>query len=410
MIDLAGPITVKGFQNKRTSRKTWIVLVTCLASRAVLCYLAEDYSTDSLLTVLAKHEARNGSPKVYYADLGTQIRGADRVKSEIVDEISKLDKNEMESWGEDRGVQFSFGSPHFPQGQGAIERLVAEIKKELKFVTKNRTFSFGQLDAALAECSYLVNTRPLQLHPGPGGEEGFICPNDLLMGRSDKAPPIGEFESSSLTKKVQFMRSVVLQFWERWYTSYFQRLVKYHKWKCKSRNAREGDVVLILDRESPKGKFTIGEISSTKKDPDGIVRRVIVRYKLHKSDDDRKKPAVEKFLERNVRSLALVLTAEERSDLKSDNPIEIDTFEINNERVDNATFDSKVPSDIETVKEDSNYDEDVHDQDTQELPREVKKLVADNVGSDNGPTVRDGEEAEPTSSGRKRWKVKKFGF
>ena len=128
------------------------------------------------------------------------------------------------------------------------------------------------------------------------------------------------------------------------------------------------------------------------------------------SDLVRKKPAVEKFLERNVRSLALVLAAEERSDLKSDNPIEIDTFEINNERADKATFDSKVPSYIEAVKEDSNYDEDVHDQVTQELPREVKKLVADNEGSDDGPAVHDGEKVEPTSSGRKRWKVKKFGF
>ena len=121
------------------------------------------------------------------------------------------------------------------------------------------------------------------------------------------------------------------------------------------------------------------------------------------SDLVRKKPAVEKFLERNVRSLALVLAAEERSDLKSeDNPIEIDTFEINNERVDNASIDSTLASNVEEVKEDTDYD-DVNCQ-------EVKKLVADNVGSDNRPTVCDGEEAEPTSSGRKRWKVKKFGF
>ena len=314
----------------------------------------------------------------------------------------------MESWGKDRGVQFSFGSPHFPQGQGPVERLIAEIKKELRFVTKSRTFTFGQLDAALAECSYLVNCRPLQLHPGPGGEEGFICPNDLLMGRSDKAPPIGEFESGTLTRKVEFMRSVVLQFWDRWYTSYFQRLVKYHRWKCKSRNARKGDVVLILDRES-KGKFTLGEISSTKKDPDGVVRRVMVRYQLPKSEDS-KKPAAEKILERNVRSLALILAAEERSDLESEkginNPIEIDNLETNQKSDVEVAFDSKVTSDIGEVKEDSDSD----NNEEQEVPREVKKLVAHNVGSDDGPAVHDGEEAEPTSSGRKRWKIKKFGF
>ena len=132
MIDLAGPIDVRGFVNQRVHRKTWMVICTCLVSRAVQCYLAEDYSTDSLLLVLAKHEARNGSPGFYYADLGSQIRGADRVLSEAEDEITKLDKAKMENWALQRGVQFKFGVPHFPEGQGCVERLIGEIKKELK--------------------------------------------------------------------------------------------------------------------------------------------------------------------------------------------------------------------------------------------------------------------------------------
>ena len=48
----------------------------------------------------------------------------------------------------------------------------------------------------------IVNCRPLQLSPGPGGEDGYICPNDLMMGRSDKKPALGPFEVSKLTKKV----------------------------------------------------------------------------------------------------------------------------------------------------------------------------------------------------------------
>ena len=184
-------------------------------------------------------------------------------------------------------------------------------------MTKNRTLTFGQLDAALAECSYLVNCRPLALHPGPGGEEGYICPNDLMMGRSDKAPPMEPFEDSSLAKKVRFMRSIVLQFWERWYESYYQRLIKYHKWRNQKRNASPGDIVLILDRESPKGKFTLGEIVSIKIDEDNIVRKVMVRYKLKNPRGKSHASGAEKFMERNVRGLALVVTKEERTDLDS---------------------------------------------------------------------------------------------
>ena len=146
----------------------------------------------------------------------------------------------MQDWGFNRGVQFKFGVPHFPEGQVCVERLIGEIKKELKHVIRGKTFTFGQLDSVLAECSYLVNTRPLQLTPAPGagGEDGFICPNDLMMGRSDRAPPVGEFEPTSLTKKVKFMRDIVLQFWDRWSVSYFQRLVKFHKWRAKGQECK----------------------------------------------------------------------------------------------------------------------------------------------------------------------------
>ena len=74
--------------------------------------------------------------------------------------------------------------------------MVAEVKKELRVVVRNRTFTFSQLDAALAECSYLVNQRPMQFKPGPGGEDGYLCPNDILMGRSDKSPVIEPFEAT----------------------------------------------------------------------------------------------------------------------------------------------------------------------------------------------------------------------
>ena len=61
MLDLFGPIEVVHFVQQRTVRKTWGVIITCLATRACWVYLAESYNTDHLLSVFMKHEARNGS-------------------------------------------------------------------------------------------------------------------------------------------------------------------------------------------------------------------------------------------------------------------------------------------------------------------------------------------------------------
>ena len=89
MIDLFGPVSVKGFVNQRTTRKTWGVVITCLTTRACWVYLAESFSTDHLLCVLTMHESRNGSPSNYFADLGSQIVGADRIMSEAMEELDQ---------------------------------------------------------------------------------------------------------------------------------------------------------------------------------------------------------------------------------------------------------------------------------------------------------------------------------
>ena len=76
------------------------------------------------------------------------------------------------------------------------------------------------------------------------------------------------------------------------------------------RNAVPGDVVLILDKESPKGKFVIGTIDSVKEDKDQRVRKVVVKYKLRSATNNF--GSTFKYADRNIRGLALLVKAEER--------------------------------------------------------------------------------------------------
>ena len=351
MLDLFGPITVKDFVNQRTQRKTWGVLITCLTTRACQAYLTESFSTDHLLCVLRKHEARNGSPAEYYADLGKQIVGADRILTEAVE---SLDKNAIERAAASRGVKFNFGTPYFPEGQGAVERLIQEIKKNLKIITSG-TMSFAELDTALAEASYLVNCRPMQPNPAMG-EDSFICPNDIIMGRSDKAPAEGEFFDNRFTRRVSHIKRLTEEFWKKWSQSYYQTLVKYHKWKLKTRNAEPGDVVLVLDKEGPKGKFALGRISSVKTDEDGVVRTVTIKYKIDKSDQKNLLiPSPYKYAERNVRNLALVVTAQECNEVEEINLDEI-RFKPNDEESATDDRNDEGRNNLENANEDQSDD------------------------------------------------------
>ena len=351
MIDLFGPILIKDFVNQRTTRKTWAVLVTCLHTRAVQAYLSQSFSTDDLLLVLKKHEARNGSPSHYYADLGTQIVGADRIMVEAAD---GLEREKIEHFAKSNRTRFHFGVAHYPEGQGAVERLVQEMKKSLKVLTKNHILSFNEMDAALAEASYLINCRPLQISPTLG-DDSFICPNDIIMGRSDKAPVICNNFDTTLTRKVSHLREMVLEFWEKWSFSYYQSLIRYHKWRMKYRNCEAGDVVLVLDKEGPKGKFTLGVIDSVKVDPDGITRKVTVKYKLSQGGEDTNLvPMQYKYAERSVKGLALLVTKQERENILKDGNVEIDT--IRSQEMSDADHSSDTTSDDDDFDKNSQYE------------------------------------------------------
>ena len=66
----------------------------------------------------------------------------------------------------------------------------------------------------------------------------------------------------------------------------WQLCVRHHERRMKYRNCEAGDVVLVLDKEGPKGKFTLGVIDSVKVDPDDIIRKVTVKYKLSQGGED----------------------------------------------------------------------------------------------------------------------------
>ena len=122
-----------------------------MASICCGVYLAESYSTDHLLSVLRKHEVRNGSPAEYHADLGRQILGADRV---ITKAVTNLNQQKIEDFADNRNVKFYFGTPYFPQRQSAVEKITLEVNKSL-----------------------LTNLV----------DDGFLCSYDII---SDMEPPI----------------------------------------------------------------------------------------------------------------------------------------------------------------------------------------------------------------------------
>lgn len=312
MVDLFGPISVRDFVKRRIAKKTWAVIFACLYTRAIWVYLAESYSTDSFLNVIKKHEARNGSAAVYYADLGSQIKGAERTMQEAAESI---DRSAIEEFSARNNTIFKFGIPLHSAGQGPVERLIKEVKRCLGIISRGIS-TFGETETMLFEASYMVNSRPLLYHPH-GGEDSFICPNDILFGRSSKNPPLLKFINCNLAKRITLQQEIMNDFWGKWSSSYLQSLHSYQKWRLKGRNLKIGDLVLVLDKKVFPGKFLTGEILNIFPASDGNVRRVVVKYKLHSRDGDKFEIKTKTFkqFERSPHGLALLLAEEERKEI-----------------------------------------------------------------------------------------------
>ena len=77
------------------------------------------------------------------------------------------------------------------------------------------------------------------------------------------------------------------------------------------RNVRVGDIVLVQEKNSFKGKWKLAEVIHTYAGSDDKVRNVTIRYKLNKSGPKYHGQA-DSIVNRSVHSLVIILPVEEQ--------------------------------------------------------------------------------------------------
>ena len=130
---------------------------------------------------------------------------------------------------------------------------------------------------------------------------------------SDNSPPSVPVSETSLTKQPAHKQRIMAEFSNKPSSSNLQSLTKYQRWQTKHRNVTKDDVIMMSDKKHTKNKFCLGKVDSVNVDNNGKVRKCDVKNKIA-SRDPAKYPSSFKHVERNVRSQALLIKAEERED------------------------------------------------------------------------------------------------
>ena len=306
-IDLFGPIEHVDMVRKRLKEKCWGVIFTCMVSRAVHLDLTQGYDTDALLQAIRRFMSLRGCPKELLSDHGSQMIACHK---EVAVMLELVDWNLVDGWCSRKGITWKLVPPQGQHMNGVTESLVRVTKDQLKQVVAGKRLTFVEMQTVMFEVGQMINSRPLGVYARPGSDPldgGPITPNHLLLGRATGVIPELKFENVSKVKRMKFLQSVVVEFWNKWRIVAFPSLVPQFKWHKTQRNLQVGDVVLLNDDEARVADYKLGLVIGTRPSKDGLVRSVKVKC-INRNDDK----LIVSYLDRPIHKLCCIVPVEEQ--------------------------------------------------------------------------------------------------
>ena len=129
-LDIFGPLKVQEVSNHRRSFKTWVLLYSCLSSKAISMWVMTGYDAKSCLDAHAKHVSVYGHPDLVISDHGTQIvNGAKQIAQ--WENATPATARDGTSW------RFTEVGSHWHNG--LAERAIKMVKESLEHLAPNIT-------------------------------------------------------------------------------------------------------------------------------------------------------------------------------------------------------------------------------------------------------------------------------
>ena len=303
-IDVFGPYSVHDGKSTRRnlgSKKMWVLLCTCLYSRAIHLEPLSSLETTTFRLALRRFFALRGNCTRIRSDHGTNFIGAKNQMEMDVD-ITSIKQEALKS-----GCTWELTPPAASHFAGVWERKVGSVKRVLDgsmLQSKNSILSRDELCTLLQEAACIVNNTPLSevsndfLDPFP------LSPASILTLRENpNPPPPGAFSQDDLLqygkrrwRRIQFLAD---EFWKRWRANFISNLQQRNKWKFPKTNLKINDVVLIKDK-GPRNSWPIGRVSEVKFSEDNLVRSVTLQLRPTAKGSAR-------ILERSIHDLVLLV-------------------------------------------------------------------------------------------------------
>ena len=275
-LDVFGPFVITDGKVTRStagSKKIWVLMLTCMVSRAIHVEPLLGLDISSLKNALRRFIAIRGTCKHLYSDCGTNFIGA-----------NNLDMRELDKSMGNQDFQWHFNTPHASHHGGTWERKIGSIRRILDATMMNMKQTLltrDEFTTLLYEAMAIVNNTPLWGVSTDPCDPAPINPAMLLTLKTSPNPPsVQEFSSGDLInygklrwKKVQYLADF---FWKQWQLYYLSSLQERRKWRYKRRNIKVNDIVLLKEKNLKRNYWPTGIITAVKTSRDDFVRSITV--------------------------------------------------------------------------------------------------------------------------------------
>lgn len=267
-VDAAGPFFTTAGRGK-PKYKRYALVMRCATVGAVHIELLGSMDTDNFLLALDRFLAFRPQPKVIICDNGSNFG---RAEKEL--ELMHWDAGRIQ--GKHPTIEFRFGPPRSPHFNGLVEIMVKAAKKALKTTMDTCSPNDLEFHTALYKATSYLNNIPISYTVRSAVDIQWdpLTPNHFLRGQiySDLAPLVAQGSDYSL--KYQKYNQIMGTFWKRLMFELTTYLRSYSKWSAVKRDVAEGDIVVHLEDQNPRGKFPLARVESVVKGTDNHVRRI----------------------------------------------------------------------------------------------------------------------------------------
>ncbi|EFO89139.1 hypothetical protein CRE_17506 [Caenorhabditis remanei] len=284
-LDYLGPLKYK---SKDEYEKIWVLLVTCIVTRAVHLEIVQDNTTHSFILALKRYFGRRGVPQSILSDNSPTFKlGYSMMNADLKTLISK--SLTLTSFLADKEIDIRFITPFSPWKGGIYERLVALVKNMIHKCLKKITVSLLELESLLIETECIINCRPITANKIHTADAEPVRPIDYLIPQSSVVLPessktISEVLQSGKTEKltrrlIESTAAVRDNLWNVFSDEYYV-LLRESIPRSAAHNKNlptPGTTVLIVTDKVARYMWPIGVIQKLISSKDGKVRAVEVK-------------------------------------------------------------------------------------------------------------------------------------